>query len=500
MNRRIRSSLPLLSLLVVAAACSAGTEQTGGSNGSGASGAGGEGTGNGGASAGGSPSTGGSGGNGFVITGGGGTGGGGGSIPVNPCGTECGDVELCDGIHKGLDDNCDGEVDEGCSCSSGQASSCFKGDPSYRDDPGCNPGTMHCTELGSWGPCEGGNHATDNCFASDPMGCHPINGVPFGTVDLSTGTGNFDDNADAGSGMYTVTCPTGVDPCPTPTGTDYSALQSGEYEVTYTKTVNGVPDTCTFPLYVGARGLRVELSWNFGSVDLDLHAKEPMSTEPWEVCGGANSADCGWCNCKSYDYTSNSGPEWFPPGNVPPDPVNWYEDPVHDANTCYFAPRGEGTVWENAGMGCHNPRLDLDDISCSPGVTDPQSSSFCAPENINIDFPPKDQWIRIGVHHFSHSLSGPVFPNVKIFCDGALAADLGTAGFYNPEQPFQWNNSSDVRKYWLVADVLFHEDECVKECIVQPLYLAPDVDAHIPIVLTEAEAESQNGPPYPPIP
>jgi len=445
-----------------------------------------------------------------MLDGGGGMGGGGGGVPINPCGTECGPVELCDGVHKGLDDNCDGQVDEGCACNPGQASSCFKGDPSYIDDPGCNPGTMHCTELGTWGTCVGGNHATDMCFASDPMGCHPINSVPFGTVDLSSGAGNFNDNADPGSETYTVTCPPGVTPCPTPSGTDYTPLQSGEYDVTYTKTVNGVPDMCTFPLYIGSRGLRVELSWNFNSADLDLHMKKPNSTAGWDVCGPASSGaeDCGWCNCKSYNFTGSGGPTWFggttytatQPGDVPMMPVDWFEDTPDSANTCYFAPRGEGAQWSDYNQGCHSPRLDLDDIYCTPSETDPQSSSFCAPENINVDFPPKDQWMRIGVHHFSHSSGVPVMPNIKIFCDGALAADLGTAGFYNPETPFQWNTSSDVRKFWLVADVLFHEDQCVKECIVQPLYLAPDVDQRIPIVLDESVAENQNGPPYPPIP
>jgi len=87
----------------------------------------------------------------------------------------------------------------------------------------------------------------------------------------------------------------------------------------------------------------------------------------------------------------------------------------------------------SAGMGCHNPRLDSDNVTCDPAISDPTDPDFCTPENINVDFPPKDQWIRIGVHHFSHHGSAqPTFPNVKIFCDGALAADLGNAGFYSP--------------------------------------------------------------------
>jgi hypothetical protein len=46
-----------------------------------------------------------------------------------------------------------------------------------------------------------------------------------------------------------------------------------------------------------------------------------------------------------------------------------------------------------------------------------------------------------------------------------------------------------------VADVLFHEDECVKQCIVEPLYLAGTKN---PFVLTDPQASSPNGngPPY----
>ena len=454
----------------------------------------------------------------FVGSGGAGDGGSGGGVVVNPCGTECGPVELCDGIHKGLDDNCDGVVDEGCLCGGGQASSCFKGDPSFIDAPGCLPGTMHCTELGTWGPCVGGKHAVspDNCQLSDPTGCGPINGVPFQTVDLFNGTGNFDD--DAMSDSFTVTCPTGVSPCPTPSGNTYQPLQSGEYTVTYTKTVNGTQTSCQYPLYVGARGLRVELSWNYapsGQIDLDLHMHDPSNTQNWGYAsdpffGTIHPQDCGFSNCKSGSFVpseATGAPHWFPDSNTSPDPVNWYKDtvtPMNAGNLCYFAPRGGGTAWSNANKGCHSPRLDLDNITCTPSATDPQSGSFCAPENINLDFPPKNQWIRVAAHLYpgtTSSSAGQVLPNVKIFCDGKLAGDLGTAGFHNPESPFVWQAASDQDKEWLVADVLFKQDQCSNECIVEPLYLNGDTTAKNPVILTpNSSSEIPFGPPSPPLP
>ncbi|MFO0547822.1 MAG: hypothetical protein U0271_05515 [Polyangiaceae bacterium] len=494
--------------LPLSLSCSAGTNNNTGGDSNGGKGSGGHST-TGGANMGGSDSgasdAGGSG-AGFVTTGGGGDGGSGGGIVVNPCGTGCGPDELCDGVHRGLDDDCDGEVDEGCPCGAGEASSCFKGDSSFLSagNPGCHAGTMSCSELGTWGPCLGGSHAVapDNCQSADLLGCHGISTSPFTAVDLATGAGNFDDNAQ--SETYQVTCPVGVNPCPAPSGSSFQPVVSGEYTVHYTKVVNGMNESCDFPLYVGAKGLRVELSWNYASnstIDLDLHMKQPMSAAPWAILGAPQ--DCGYGNCKGDSFLIPFGdqPEWFPANNVVPDPVNWYEDPNYNANSCYFAPRGAGSDWTTfpGPMGCHNPRLDIDNISCTPSVADPNSYSFCAPENINVDYPPKNQWTRIAVHYYegTSNYSGQVYPNVKIYCDGALAAELGTQGYHTPESPFVWTGPADENKVWLVADVLFREDQCVKECIVQPLRVAPNND---PVVVTRADAETSNGPAYPQMP
>lgn len=229
---------------------------------------------------------------------------------------------------------------------------------------------MSCTELGTWGPCNGGFHAdnVDFCFSANADGCHAINAVPF-----------------------EVTCPLGVDPCPLPTGTDYTALQSGEYTVTYTKVDNGVESEC--------------------------------------------------------------------------------------------------------------PRLDLDNISCDATETDPLNGGafgFCAPENINMDYPPTDQWVRIGVHQFSHFEPTTILPNVKIFCNGALTADLGTLGF---NAPFDWTSAEAGNdEIWLVADVLFIADQCsTTQCLVQPLYA--DAALQTPLVVqVDGSGNAPNGPAYPPIP
>jgi hypothetical protein len=422
-------------------------------------------------------------------------------------------MELCDVDHLGLDDNCNGIVDEGCPCNGGQAHSCFKGDPSYLNAPGCYPGTEQCNEFGTWGPCMGGVHATDNCFAADMSACHAITSVPFADVHLKDGTGSF--SANASGETWTVECPMGVSPCPGVTAPDvFKPLQSGEYTVTYTKSSPDAGMTsCKYPLFVGARGLRIELQWEHGvqgpadqGVDLDLHLHQPMDTGPWSMSG--ETQECLWENCTIDSFSmggANLPDPWFPAGNMPPDPVNWYLDPVMAKNSCYFAPRGMGMQWQSLGKGCHNPRLDLDNINCDPTIVDVNDPQFCAPENINVDFPPTSQWMRIGVHYYnSYEKTYDVHPVVKIFCNGELTAQLGDQGFYKPSKPITFSPSDGVavemNRFWMVADVIFTpKDKCSqKQCVIEPVYADPINKT--PFYTLDSAAEMKFGPPYPPMP
>ena len=427
----------------------------------------------------------------------GGTIGTGGSDPCTP--SECGPTELCDPDHLGLDDDCDGQVDEICPCQTGLTHWCFKGNPAKLNGEGCFPGTQSCTELGTWSECLGGVHA-DQCGVAQ-AGCHPISSAPFVTVNLASGVGSFNQGALAES--WTVQCPAGVSPCPAVGGAnpadDFQPIVSGEYQVTYTKTTANGPATCDYPLFVGAPGLRVELDWEHDlggtGVDLDLHVHKPGTTEVWTGNGG-NPAVCAWDNCKYYDFQPPFplGPDWFS-GVAPPNPVDWYLDPVFENNTCYFAPRGVGTQWQNIGLGCHNPRLDLDNITCTPTIVDPNNSSFCAPENINIDYPPNDKWTRIGVHYYgSHGVSYNVHPRVRIFCNGQQAADLGPLGYASPVTFAPADSST---RFWIVADVRFVASQCAAtQCEVHPHFADPN--AQTPYLSTVTQVQASFGPPYPP--
>jgi len=437
-------------------------------------------------------------------------------VMMNPCGTACGPTELCDDFHLGLDDDCDGQADEDCLCSAGQVHSCFLGDPSFRNAPGCFDGVEKCSENGKWGPCIGGVHGNQSCATNDQVGCHALSSSPFITTDLKKGTGTFSNDAVPGSEVWTVKCPDGVSQCPAVNGAnpadDFKPLQSGEYTITYTKSLpGGGTDTCTYPLFVGAPGLRVELSWEHDlggdGVDIDLHLHQPNDTQGWSV-GGAPQ-DCGYGNCTidAFSGFSFNTPEWFMGGGPPPLPVDWWKDPMFESNNCYFAPRGVGQLWQFENKGCHNPRLDLDNINCDPLITDPDDTNFCAPENINVDYPPKSQWFRVGVHYYeNHSKTYDVHPIVKIFCDGALTAELGSKGYYDPETPITFTSGDGAslpvgNRFWLVADVAFRagDGECAaKGCVVKPLY--SDEATRTPILTSASSAESNFGPAYPPPP
>ena len=79
--------------------------------------------------------------------------------PLDPCGPAvCGDSELCggDGRGDGLDNDCDGQVDEDCLCEPMTDSmECFPGPPDRLNVGACSSGVQTCSEFGTWNPCVG---------------------------------------------------------------------------------------------------------------------------------------------------------------------------------------------------------------------------------------------------------------------------------------------------------------------------------------------------------
>jgi len=61
------------------------------------------------------------------------------------------EVESC----NGQDDNCDGVIDEGCTCVAGETESCYSGPPATLNVGSCHGGQRTCGVTGEWGPCVG---------------------------------------------------------------------------------------------------------------------------------------------------------------------------------------------------------------------------------------------------------------------------------------------------------------------------------------------------------
>ena len=72
-------------------------------------------------------------------------------------------TETCDGF----DDDCDGELDEGCNCTDGQTQTCYEGAASNLGVGPCMAGSQTCSQ-GAWGPCNGQVlPATETCDSID---------------------------------------------------------------------------------------------------------------------------------------------------------------------------------------------------------------------------------------------------------------------------------------------------------------------------------------------
>jgi len=396
-------------------------------------------------------------------------------VEVDPCAPpSCLTVELCgeSTFGDGIDNDCDTQVDEVCTCGgAGTTLECFPGDPAIcpagRPCSGrCTRGVETCTEFLTWSDCfgavapeeercDGVDNDCDTEYDEGIPGCDsPVicpdsfRAAPMSWVTLDGGSifpGTYD------SWHWELRCPVTVDPCPTPEDpsardTRVFLISSGTYRAVATIVVGANTYTCGFYILAQGGGLRVELNWDtrgsgFGDTDVDLHLHK------WGAATNFCTADdCYFANCKASSYGT----------------LDWGLPPTTDLAACENAPHGEGARWVSRGA-CFNPRLDVDVITCNPSVTDPTSSSFCAPENINVDNPPLYEPMRVMVNYWSaHSYVGTTNASVNIYCGGALRATFGP-------QALTTSGGCDGQN-WLVADVLFYTGRCGElDCEIVPL-------------------------------
>ncbi|HEY2749231.1 MAG TPA: hypothetical protein VGL86_31655 [Polyangia bacterium] len=394
-------------------------------------------------------------------------------IPAN---AGCQATEDCgsDGSGNGLDDNCNGMVDEGCACLPGAVEKCFVGPPGRRGVGGCTDGNATCQggEFGSWGPCVGSigpqpetcDKLDNDCngCADDGLCCNaaidcPAPGdpriapkPPYTDVPLS---GELFFPGAATSWKWTIV----GGPCDqlfysttllhnqsfTLTGANMKDAVahftlSGDYTVTLTVVgADGQTYSCTWVQHIIGPGVRFEMCWDNSDSgdDIDLHVHKPGTTTAWFSTNGStdgsnnNPDDCYYINCKAEEY----------PMPDPSTPIpNWgYANT--NISSCIGSP--EGMDWQSNLGACHNPRLDIDNVGDAPGT----------PENINIDNPTNGQSFRAAVHFYNKSSSTDEHPMVNVYCGGTLKATFGKA----PNTLTGFNEGDEYGKglLWRVADV-----------------------------------------------
>lgn len=400
-----------------------------------------------------------------------------------------GESEGSAGLCDGLDNDCNGAVDEACPCEAGTVQECFLGPPGRASTGACSMGRQTCigiAEFEGWGPCQGGTlPSVEQCDSLDNdcngctdeiEGCEPTIdcpgpgdprvpvGTPFATYTLDAADFYRGGEATAyrwrvgGSGCDQMFL--GIDGSSASQTNGQLSYQvmgqgrqqmgvqftlSGEYPVTLeVDQRDGETLSCSFPVTVGAGGLRVELCWEEtgptsrnNPVDLDLRMGLHGHTVDW-----MGTSDCSRTTCVP---GMTSGP---PFGHV----KTW------DTTACVAGiDVGLDQVWELLGY-CWNPRLDLDNIN---------ETDVYRAENINLDFPRDDETFRVAVQH--RSVAGiEAHPLVNVYCGGKLAGSFG-----GPDAPLEgFGVEGESQELWRVADVQMQVDGSGRTtgCSLQPLY------------------------------
>ena len=407
-----------------------------------------------------------------------------------------GNEALCDG----LDDDCDGSVDEGCPCVSGAVQRCFLGPPARRGVGACVDGTQTCKRgvefAAYWGECTGGIWPSQelcdgldndcNGCADDLVGCTPQWTCP-GPGDARTPDGTpLAPYSLRGRDFYTGAAATWSwtvqgGPCDALTpnspsfvvqgaNTDtatFTPKLSGDYTVTMTVTPpTGAPFSCSWVVHIRGPGLRIEMCYPESStMDLDLYLKQPGHTTPWFTSQTQFSTaldQCSWANCEANLRGSTVMPsqtvgraDW----GYPTSPLSLCQNDL------------QGATWQSLGY-CSSPRLDIDNnLSEATGV----------PENINVDAPKDSESFRIMVANFTGTTAHPL---INVYCDGRRTATIGAA----PDQLDNFSGpggSEAIGALWRVADVTTRVSGNQTTCTVNVLH-APGAGTSFDVTVNDA--------------
>ena len=425
---------------------------------------------------------------------------------VDPCRAgPCGATELCGpivdggiGVGNGVDDDCNGSVDEACRCDTNAISACFPGPADRRNVGACHDGSMICGELGIWGACTGAIAPRDEICDGIDNDCNGRvdDGLDGCTTSVAcpayASAQPLSDYVVTGASIapnattfaWRIECPPEIGTCPAPTDPNAPTLtvhlvQSGRYVVHLAvANADGAASSCDYPLYVAGGGMRIELDWDrkggvaSSGVDLDLHVA-PLDVSRRVRPQWFTVDDCYYATCTA-------------PGGR----VSWSTSAsdtrfaaTGDVSVCRGAPAPYGDRWAAAGA-CWNPRLDTDDLACDPSITDATNPAFCFVEIINVDAPPSDVTFRVGVNFYrdhgtctdGDPTNDIVHPRLLVHCNGALRAEIG--GIDDGQVPMRCADNpsyGSTNWTWIAADVRFGANACgLSDCEVRPLIAGPN--------------------------
>ena len=224
---------------------------------------------------------------------------------------------------------------------------------------------------------------------------------------------------------------------------------SGDYRVTLeVVTATGERLTCSWIVHIAGPGLRVELCWDTSTtVDLDLYVHDPRNTLPWYDSAASplnttNNNSCNWSNCEAELRGTRGRVDW-----------GYGRSPL---SNCQHGPHG--AEWTALGY-CANPRLDIDNnLSKTSGV----------PENTNVDTPRNGERFRVMVENFTGTAAHPI---VNVYCGGHLRATLGAAPTPLPDFTGPRGFTS-IGAMWRAADIVATVDAsgATTGCTVTPLH------------------------------